>query len=199
VYITLFDLLSNRFNLLTLLPRWKNIAPHNRALIVGLLIVIVLLLLCGTAVMTSYHYVPLIILGVFCGGVIAKVLGQFLAPKIQSHVTAFLGGITTGNIGSTGTGLSKLISGAADQINKLVTLLPRSVGNLSGAVTLALWITLLTALVVLAANAYYANQDSSAVGERVPAPGAAPVAIPSAAAAAAAAAAGPVRVPPSGP
>src|SRR5258707_14413486 len=88
VYITLFDLLSNRFNLLTLLPRWKNIGPHNRALIVGLLIVIVLLLLCGTAVMTSYHYVPLIVLGVFCGGVIAKALSQFLAPKIQSHVTA---------------------------------------------------------------------------------------------------------------
>jgi len=169
MYITLFDLLASRFDHLHR-PGWKNLAPHNRALLAGLLIVTVLLLLGGTAVMSQYHYVPLIILGVFCGGVVAKVLGQFLAPKIQSHVTAFVGGITTGNIGSSESGLRKLISNVAEQINKLVGLLPQNMGDLSDPMTLSLWIALLTALVILAANAYYANQDSSPVGNPLPRP-----------------------------
>jgi hypothetical protein len=169
MYITLFDLLASRFDHLHR-PGWNNLAPHNRALLAGLLIVTVLLLLGGTAVMSQYHYVPLIILGVFCGGVVAKVLGQFLAPKIQSHVTAFVGGITTGNIGSSESGLRKLISNVAEQINKLVGLLPQNMGDLSDPMTLSLWIALLTALVILAANAYYANQDSSPVGNPVSRP-----------------------------
>ena len=168
MYITLFDTLEAQFDPLSKLPKWTRIAPNNRALIVGIFIVVVLILLSGTAVTTTYHYVPLIILGLFSGGVVAKVSGRFLAPKIQSHVTAFLGGITTGNIGSSGSSLRKLISATADQINKLVTMLPKSAGDLSGAMTLSLWIALVTALVVLATNAYYANLDSSAVGNLLP-------------------------------
>lgn len=174
MYVTLFDLLTSRFDHLNR-PGWRSLAPHNRALLVGLLIVAVLLLLGGTAVMTRFHYTPLIILGIFCGGIVAKVFGQFLAPKIQSHVTAFLGGITTGNLGSSETGLRKLIGKIADQINKLVALLPQNMGDLSDPLTLSLWIALLTALVILAANAYYANLDSSMVGNPVPATGAAAV------------------------
>ena len=177
MYITVFDLLTERFDPLRSLPRWRDIQAHNKAMVSGLVIVVVLILLCGTAVLTSYHYPPLIILGVFCGGVVAKLLGQFLAPKIQSHLTAFLGGITAGNIGSSATGLAKLISGAAVQIDKLTQLLPRSVGGLSGPVTLSIWILLLTALVILAANAYYANDDKSRVGEAVAAPAAAAPAV----------------------
>jgi hypothetical protein len=50
-------------------------------------------------------------------------------------------------------------------------------GDLTDPVTLALWIALLTALIILAANAYYANQESSPVGNLVPqsAPVVAPV------------------------
>jgi energy-coupling factor transporter transmembrane protein EcfT len=161
MYITVFDLLVKRF------PRWRNISPANRAVIIGPLIVAVLLLLGGTAIATRYHYMPLMVLGLFCGAVVAKVLGKFLAPQIQSHLTVFLGGITTGNIGSSGAGLHKLITGIADQINKLVTLIPASAGDISAATTLGLWIALLTALVILGANAYYANQQSSPVGNRV--------------------------------
>jgi len=175
VYITVFDLIDP----LNRLPRWRNFSPANRALIAGLLIVIVLLLLGGTAVVTSYHYVPLVILGVFSGGVVSKVLSQFLAPKIQSHVTAFLGGITTGNIGRSGENLRKLIAEIGEQINKLVALAPRG-GDLSGPMVLCLWVGLLTTLVILGANAYYANQKSSTVGELVnppaaPGPSPAPV------------------------
>ena len=161
MYITVFDVLVKRF------PRWRNISPANRAVIVGPLIVAVLLLLGGTAIATRHHYMPLMVLGLFCGAVIAKVLGKFLAPQIQSFLTVFLGGITTGNIGSSGAGLHKLITGVADQINKLVTLIPASAGDISAATTLGLWIALLTALVILGANAYYANQQSSPVGNRV--------------------------------
>jgi hypothetical protein len=161
MYITVFDLLVKRF------PRWSNISPANRALIIGPLIVAVLLLLGGTAIATQYHYMPLMALGLFCGAVVAKVLGKFLAPQIQSHLTVFFGGITTGNIGSSGAGLHKLITGVADQINKLVALIPASAGDISAATTLALWIALITALVILGANAYYANQQSSPVGNRV--------------------------------
>jgi hypothetical protein len=177
MYITLFDLFGPQFGHH---PSWRNIAPHNRALIAGVAIVIVLLLLSGAAVMTRFHYAPLIIMGVFCGGILAKVLGQFLAPKIQSHVTAFLGGITTGNIGTSESGLRKLISKIADEINKLVALLPQTMGDLSEPLTLALWIALLTTLVILAANAYYANQDSSPVGNLVAAPGTTPTGTPAA-------------------
>ena len=162
MYITVFDLLSKRF------PRWSNISPANRAVIIGPLIVAVLLLLGGTAIVTEYHYVPLMILGVFCGAVVAKVLGNnFLAPQIQSHLTVFLGGVTTVNIGSSGAGLRKLITGTADQIGKLVALIPASAGDISGATTLGLWVALLTALVILGANAYFANQASSKVGNRI--------------------------------
>jgi energy-coupling factor transporter transmembrane protein EcfT len=161
MYITVFDLLGKRC------PRWSNISPANRAVIVGPLIVAVLLLLGGTAIATKYHYMPLMALGLFSGAVVAKVLGKFLAPQIQSLLTVFLGGITTGNIGSSGAGLHKLITGVADQISKLVTLIPASAGDISAATTLGLWIALLTALVILGANAYYANQQSSPVGDRV--------------------------------
>ena len=161
MYITVFDLLSMRF------PRWSNISPANRALIIGPLIVVVLLLLGGTAIVTEYHYVPLMTLGVFCGAVVAKVLGKFLAPQIQSHLTVFLGGVTTVNIGSSGVGLRKVITGTADQIAKLVALIPTSAGDISGATTLGLWVALLTALVILGANAYFANQASSTVGNRI--------------------------------
>ena len=161
MYITLFDLLVKR------VPRWRTISPANRALIIGPMIVAVLLLLGGMAIATRFHYVPLMAMGVFCGAVVAKVLGKFLAPQIQSHLTMFLGGITTANIGSTGVGLHKLITGVADQINRLVVLIPASAGDISGATTLGLWIALLTALVILGANAYYANQESSPVGNRV--------------------------------
>jgi len=163
MYITVFDLVESCAKF----PRWKAISPANRALVVGTIIVAVLLLLGGVAVMTGYHYVPLMILGVFCGAVVAKVLGKFLAPKIQSHVTVFLSGITTGNVGSSGAGLRKVIAAVADQINKLVGMIPASVGDLSGAITLSTWVALLTALVILGANAYFANQDSSPVGNRV--------------------------------
>jgi hypothetical protein len=161
MYITLFDLLVKR------VPRWRTISPANRALIIGPMIVAVLLLLGGMAIATRFHYVPLMAMGVFCGAVVAKVLGKFLAPQIQSHLTVFLGGITTANIGSSGAGLHKLITGIAEQINKLVTLIPASAGDISAATTLGLWIALLTALAILGANAYYANQQSSPVGNRV--------------------------------
>jgi len=151
MYITVFDLLGKRC------PRWSNISPANRAVIIGPLIVAVLLMLGGTAIATRHHYMPLIALGLFCGAVVAKVLGKFLAPQIQSHLTVFLGG----------AGLHKLITGIADQINKLVALIPASAGDISAATTLGLWIALLTALVILGANAYYANQQSSPVGNRV--------------------------------
>ena len=166
MYITLFD----QFGLLNRLPRWQNLASRDRALIAGLLIAVALLLLGGTAVATRYHYTPLIILGLFCGAVVAKVLGQFLAPKLQSHVTMFLGGVTTGNLGTSETGLRKLIAKVADEINKVVALLPQNMGDLTDPMTLALWIALLTALIILAANAYYANQESSPVGNPVPQP-----------------------------
>lgn len=83
------------------------------------------------------------------------------------YITVFLGGITTGNLGSSETGLRKLIGKVVDEINKLVALLPQSMGDLTDPLTLALWIALLTALIVLAANAYYANQDSSPAGNPV--------------------------------
>lgn len=183
MYVTVFDLLAGRFQPLTRIPRWRNLAPHTCALIAGLLIVTVLVAFAATAVLTSYHYLPLIVLGIFCGGVVSKFLSQFLAPKIQSHVTAFLGGITTGNIASSGAGLSKFISGAAAQIDNLAGIIPHKVDNLAEPVKLSLWIGLLTTLVILAANAYYAGQPTNEVGKRVtPAP---PAPIPPAAAAAA--------------
>jgi len=77
MYITVFDLLGKRC------PRWSNISPANRAVIIGPLIVAVLLLLGGTAIATKYHYMPLMALGVFAGAVVAKVLGKFLAPQIS--------------------------------------------------------------------------------------------------------------------
>ena len=50
----------------TLIPRWHNLSVHARALVVGVSIIAV------------------------------NILSQFLAPKIQSLVTGFLGGSLQG-------------------------------------------------------------------------------------------------------
>ena len=85
---------------------------------------------------------------------------------MQSYMTVFLGGLTTGNIGSKEAGLGKAIAAISDQVNQLAAALPKSMDDLSEPLTLSLWIMLLTMLVILAANAYYANLESSPVGNR---------------------------------
>ena len=186
MYTTLFDslvFLAERPQFLKQLPRWKDIPAPKRALIAGVVIVVVTLLLGAAATLTRYAYPPLVILGVFYGVVVSKPLTQFLAPKFQSLLTGFLGGITTGNIGSAGATLRKVISTIGTEINSTVAQILGSRGDLSGAVTVSLWILILTALVILAANAYYANLDSSPVGNPV-APAGNPAPIVQAAAAA---------------
>jgi hypothetical protein len=171
MYKTLFDVFADESAFLRRLPRWKDLQIRQRALIAGVGIIVITLLLTITAVFTRFHYGPLVVLGVFLGVIVSKVLTQFLAPKIQSLVTGFLGGVTTGNIASKEASLSKGISALAGFVNTLVASIisktHASAADFSGPVMLCIWVAIVTALVIVATNAYYANLESSAVGERV--------------------------------
>lgn len=178
MYKTLFDVFADRSDFLKRLPRWRDLQPRQKALIAALAIIVTTLLLGSLAAFTQFHSTPLVILGVFLGVIVSRVLSQFLAPKIQSLVTGFLGGITTGNIASKEASLSKAISALADLVNRLAASITSKTqapaADFTQPVTLCIWIAIVTALVVLATNAYYANQESSAVGERVGIPAAVP-------------------------
>ena len=165
MYVTLFDTFIN-------FSQWKNLSIHARALIVGVSIIAITIVLGAAAILTLHPYVPLILLGVFYGIIISKILSQFLAPKIQSLVTGFLGGITAGNIGVQQARLSAAIHNVANGIQSTAKSIAAGTfhadADFTTAVVWAIWITLLTAIVILAANAYYANLDSSPVGSTTP-------------------------------
>ena len=164
MYVTIFD---------TFIPYWKNLQIHTRALIVGVAIIAVTILLGSLSVLTHYHFSSLITLGVFYGIVISKILSQFLAPKIQSLVAGFLSGITAGNIGVEQARMSTAIHNVANGVQGIaqgiVALAPQADPAFNAAIVWAVWIALLTAIMILAANAYYANLESSPVGEAEPA------------------------------
>lgn len=169
MYVTIFD---------TLIPRWHNLSVHARALVVGISIIAVTILLGSLAVLTHYHFSALIGLGVFYGIVISKILSQFLAPKIQSLVTGFLGGITAGNIGMQQARLSAAIHNIANGIQgvalSIASDLLHADADFNHAIVWGIWIAILTAIVILATNAYYANTESSLVGSTAAVPIAAP-------------------------
>jgi len=171
MYKTMFDVFADRSDLLKALPRWKELQSRQKALITALAIILTTLLLGAIAAFTRFHRTPLVFLGMFLGVIVSRVLTQFLAPKIQSLVTGFMGGITTGNIASKEASLSKGITAVADLVNKLaasvISKTQAPAADFSQPVILCIWITIVTALLVLATNAYYANQQTSTVGDRV--------------------------------
>jgi len=77
-----------------------NCSSQARAIITVIGIGIVTVSLGAAAAFTTYAYPPMIALGAFlrCDFVVS--VTRFLRPRIQSIVTAFLGGLTAGNIGS---------------------------------------------------------------------------------------------------
>ena len=178
MYKTLFDVFADQSAFLRRLPRWKDLQIRQRALIAGVGIIVITLLLAVTAAFTPFHYGPLVVLGVFLGVIVSKVLTQLLAPKIQSLVAGFLGGVTTGNIASKEASLSKAISALAGFVNALVASIISkthvSAADFTMPVMLCIWVAIVTALVIVATNAYYANLESSSVGERVAVGAAAP-------------------------
>ncbi len=183
MYTTLFDSLDTLLQsapatarlLAAALPSWRTLTGASRALIAGLMIILVTLALGSVALLTGHSYVPLILLGVFYGAVSSRLLTQLVGPKIQSAATGFLGGITAGNIGSKEATLRTWIRTIADAIQDFVTNM--NPGNsqhaqyLNQGLVWCIWAAIATALVILATNAYYANLESSPVGEvRRPAP-----------------------------
>ena len=159
MYVTIFD---------TFIPYWKNLSVHTRALIVGVSIIAVTILFGSLSLLTHYHFSALIALGVFYGIVISKILSQFLAPKIQSLVAGFLSGITAGNIGVQQAKLSAAIHNIANGVQNVAQGIARITLNADAdfntAIVWGIWIALLTAIMILAANAYYANIESSPIG-----------------------------------
>jgi hypothetical protein len=165
MYVTIFD---------TFIPYWKNLQIHTRALIVGVAIVAITILLGSLSVLTHYHFSALITLGVFYGIVISKILSQFLAPKIQSLVAGFLSGITAGNIGVQQARLSATIHNIANGIQNvaqsIIVVTLNADADFNMAIIWGIWIALLTAIMILAANAYYANLETSPIGRIEPVP-----------------------------
>ncbi len=173
MYITIFDILAESSAAFHRLPRWKSLPPATRASVVGIVIIGVTIVLGASAVFKA-PFLSLIPLGVFYGIVASKILSQFLAPRIQTSVVSFLGGITLGNIGVQQAKVSAAIHGVANWVQQAADNLARQLhpnGDFSSAMVWAMWTAILTAMVILAANAYYASLDSSNVGNAAaPAP-----------------------------
>jgi hypothetical protein len=159
MYVTIFD---------KYIPLWNELPIHTRAAIVGVSIVATTILFGSVAALTHYHYAALIALGIFYGIVISKMMSQFLAPKIQSLVTGFLSGITAGNIGVQQARLSAAIHKFADGIQSIAQNVAATTQHADAefnmAIVWGMWVATVTAVVILAANAYYANLESSPVG-----------------------------------
>ncbi len=177
MYITIFDILAESASVFHRLPRWKALPPATRASIVGLVIISVTIILGAAAIFKS-PFLSLIPLGVFYGIVASKILSQFLAPRIQTSVVSFLGGITLGNIGVQQAKVSAAIHGIANWVQQAADNLAKQLHpstDFSSAMVWAMWTAILTATVILAANAYYASLDSNNVGTAaVRAPGSVP-------------------------
>jgi hypothetical protein len=159
MYVTIFD---------KYIPLWNDLSTHTRAMMVGVSIVATTILFGAVAVLTHHHYAALITLGLFYGIVISKMMSQFLAPKIQSLVAGFLSGITAGNIGVQQARLSAAIHKFADGIQNIAQNIAITTHQADAEFNLAIvwgmWVATVTAVVILAANAYYANLESSPVG-----------------------------------
>ena len=159
MYVTIFD---------KYIPLWNELPTHTRAVIVGVSIVATTILFGAAAVLTHHHYAALITLGVFYGIVISKMMSQFLAPKIQSLVAGFLSGITAGNIGVQQARLSAAIHKFADGVQSVAQNLAATTQHADAefnmAIVWGMWVATVTAVVILAANAYYANMESSSIG-----------------------------------
>jgi len=176
MYITLFDMLAERISALARLPRWGSIRPSTRAVIIGVAVILITLCLGTVANFTSLVFTPLVLLGVFYGAVIAKLLGQFLAPKLQTMTTGFIAGISSGSLGAKESKLIDAIHSTSEFITSLsVSIRPPEARNpnFGPAVSLCIWIAICTIVVILGSNSYYANIESSRIGQLaqpVPAP-----------------------------
>jgi len=148
-----------------------NLSSQARAIITVIGIGIVTVSLGAAAAFTTYAYPPMIALGAFYGVILSYPVTRFLRPRIQSIVTAFLGGLTAGNIGSEQAKLSSAIVSISKWVkDQVVALHPGAspeATHLNGAITWGIWTCILIALAILAANAYFANHDQNDIGTRV--------------------------------
>ncbi len=151
---------------------WRNLSYKVRGLIVGLTIVPITLGICAAAAYSSHPYIYLCALGLAHGALISMLLTQLLAPKFQTLATGFLGGISVENIAAKEARLRHAIRATSEFIRRLAEnvnlFTPKANPDFQSAFILCMWIALITALVILAINTYYANSDKSPVGARRP-------------------------------
>ncbi len=171
-YLTLLDLIGVSGSLLkSVVARISRRSPQARAIITVIGIGMVTLGLGSAAALTSYVRLPMIALGAFYGVVLSYPVTRFLRPRIQSLVTAFLGGLTAGNIGREQARLSQAIASFSSWIKDEVKALhpggTTEAADLNVAIIWGIWTCILIALAILAANAYFANQDKNPVGRPV--------------------------------
>lgn len=168
MYTTLFDVLADRFKILSYLPRWKNMSPMNKSAVIGVSLIVVTLGMGTLAILTTFVFPPFIFLGVFYGVIASRLLAKFLAPKLQTITSGFIAGISTGSIGAKEAKLREIIRTTGQYITDLVTSINLPAGksaNFDPAVVFCIWIAIITVLVILGTNAYYANAKSSRVGD----------------------------------
>jgi hypothetical protein len=138
--------------------------------IIGIAVILITLGLGTIANFSRFVFAPFVILGVFYGAVVSKLLGQFLAPKLQTMTTGFIAGISSGSLGAKESKLVDAIHSTSDFITSLsVSIRPLEARNpnFSPAVSLCFWIAICTIIVTLGSNAYYANVESSRVGQPI--------------------------------
>lgn len=127
---------------------------------------------------TSHAFLPLILLGIVYGVFLSYPAMKFLGPKIQAAIAGFLGGVGLGSLGAKEAALKSGIQSLASAIGDLEAtvrqaLVPQGQSSqpppwtyVDSGIVYCVWMTLLTAFLVVAANACLGEMQQQEAGKQ---------------------------------
>jgi len=151
--------------------RLRSFSPQTQGLAIVALVALLTIALGSVAVRTNHQFLPLILLGLFYGGLLSYPAIRFLGPRVQSAVAGFTGGVTAGNIGTQQAKLREAVVDLSSWLSThLASVAPAGAPQLNEAIVWCAWTTIISTLAIMLANAYCANVDSIPVGNVSPVP-----------------------------
>ncbi len=145
-------------------PTWPRAA---KSIFVVLILILVTIGLGSIARFTEHAYLPMIFLGIVYGVFGSYPAMKFLGPKIQAALAGFLGGLGMGSLGAKEAAIKSGIQAIAAFIGDLEKTIrgvitppdqsaqPLPWNYMDTAIVYCIWMTLLTAFLIVAANACF--------------------------------------------
>jgi hypothetical protein len=142
-------------------PSWSQKA---KSVFVVIMLLMATIALGSIAAFTTHANIPLIFLGILYGIFLSYPVMKFLGPKIQAALAGFVGGLGMGTLGAKEAAIKSAIQTIASTIGDLETTIRRSLAHspepipwsyIDTAIVYCIWMTLLTAFLIVAANACF--------------------------------------------